>query len=260
MSNGSRSGALTMTSESTMLTPSGPGRPTLTVGCAPGGLGELELSVVVFARPPVNPPRTSAVDIQIDDKQLGRDLWTWDESGMELFCPKDLVKLIAGAADSLVIAIASDGEMSIRLLFDLRALGSPLKKLVADCAAEHEIAAAEARETASARSAAQRGDDNSAAWPSPDTFIPVDEMPVLISMPTPMYTDAARQAQLEGVVLVRALVGKDGRVKRTEVAKSIPLLDEAAAAAVAKAVFKAAVQKRQPVAVWVSIPVRFKLK
>jgi TonB family protein len=101
------------------------------------------------------------------------------------------------------------------------------------------------------------GDDD---MPSPDDFIAVEEMPVLVSMPTPAYPDMARSAELEGVVLVRALVGKDGGVKRTQVAKSIPLLDEAAEEAVMKAVFKPAIQANKPVAVWVAIPIRFKLK
>lgn len=100
------------------------------------------------------------------------------------------------------------------------------------------------------------GDD----MPSPDDFVAVEEMPVLVSMPQPSYPDMARSAELEGVVLVRALVGKDGAVKRTQVAKSIPLLDGAAEEAVMKAVFKPAIQANKPVAVWVAIPIRFKLK
>jgi protein TonB len=96
--------------------------------------------------------------------------------------------------------------------------------------------------------------------PSPDEFVAVEEMPVLVSMPQPIYPDMARQAELEGVVLVRALVGKDGAVKDAKIAKSIPLLDEEARNAVMKAVFKPAIQANKPVAVWVAIPIRFKLK
>jgi protein TonB len=101
------------------------------------------------------------------------------------------------------------------------------------------------------------GDDY---MPSPDEFVAVEEMPVLVSMPQPEYPEMARSAELEGQVLVRALVGKDGLVHDAQIAQSIPLLDEAAKAAVMKAVFKPAIQANKPVAVWVAIPIRFKLK
>lgn len=97
--------------------------------------------------------------------------------------------------------------------------------------------------------------------PSPDEFVAVEEMPVLVSMPHPEYPEMARSAEFEGVVLVRALVGKDGAVRDAHItSKSNPLLDEAAKSAVMKAVFKPAIQANKPVAVWVAIPIRFKLK
>ena len=59
--------------------------------------------------------------------------------------------------------------------------------------------------------------------------------------------------------MVRALVGKDGRVKDTRIVKSIPMLDEAAVAAVREWVFKPALSHDQPVAIWVAVPVKFSL-
>jgi TonB family protein len=99
------------------------------------------------------------------------------------------------------------------------------------------------------------GDDN----PSPDDFVAVEEMPVLISMPPPVYPDMARQAEVEGTVMVRALVGKDGKVQDAFVTEGIPMLNDAAVAASKKAVFKPALQQHKPVAVWVQIPMRFTL-
>jgi protein TonB len=64
---------------------------------------------------------------------------------------------------------------------------------------------------------------------------------------------------MEGVVLVRALVGKDGSVKDAFVTKEVPMLNEAAVDAVKRAKFKPALQQRRPVAVWVQVPINFKL-
>jgi TonB family protein len=99
------------------------------------------------------------------------------------------------------------------------------------------------------------GNDN----PSPDDFVAVEEMPVLITMAQPVYPDMARQAEVEGTVMVRALVGKDGKVQDAFVTEGIPMLNESAIAAAKKAVFKPALQQHKPVAVWVQIPMRFTL-
>jgi TonB family protein len=99
------------------------------------------------------------------------------------------------------------------------------------------------------------GDDR----PNPDDFVAVEEMPVLIQIPPPVYPDMARQAEVEGTVMVRALVGKDGKVQDAFVTEGIPMLNDAAIAAAKKAIFKPALQQRRPVAVWVQIPMRFSL-
>lgn len=96
--------------------------------------------------------------------------------------------------------------------------------------------------------------------PLPDEFVATEEDPVLISLPAPIYPEMARQAEVEGTVVIRALVGKDGQVKSAIVTASIPMLDEAALAAVRLAVFKPALQQQRPVAVWVQIPMRFRLQ
>ena len=99
------------------------------------------------------------------------------------------------------------------------------------------------------------GNDN----PSPDDFVAVEEMPVLIQIPAPVYPEMARQAEVEGTVMVRALVGRDGKVQDAFVTEGVPMLNEAAIAAAKKAVFKPALQQHKPVAVWVQIPMRFSL-
>jgi protein TonB len=98
------------------------------------------------------------------------------------------------------------------------------------------------------------------AWPEPDDFIPVESQPVLVAMQKVPYPDIAREAGIEGTVLVRVLVGEDGFVRRALVAQSVLGLDEAALAAAHDAVFKPALQQERPVAVWVVIPIEFRLR
>ena len=91
-------------------------------------------------------------------------------------------------------------------------------------------------------------------------YVYVEELPEAITKVSPVYPDIARQASVDGTVLVQALVGKDGKVKDAKVVKSIPMLDDAAVNAVNQWVFKPALSNNKPVAVWVAVPVRFSLQ
>ena len=96
--------------------------------------------------------------------------------------------------------------------------------------------------------------------PDPNVFQNVEKMPVLVEGPPPAYPELARLSQLEGTVIVRALVGRDGKVKETILAKGVnDILDQAAVKATMGYVFVPAMQNGKPVAVWVTIPFRFAL-
>jgi TonB family protein len=75
----------------------------------------------------------------------------------------------------------------------------------------------------------------------------------------PQYPDLARQAGVDGEVRFRVLVGPDGRVLRTQIVKSIPMLDEAATVAVLQWRFVPATRNGSPVCAWTVVPVRFSL-
>ena len=90
-------------------------------------------------------------------------------------------------------------------------------------------------------------------------YVYVEELPEAVTKVSPVYPDLAREANVDGTVMVQALVGKDGKVKDVRVAKSIPMLDAAAVTAVKQWVFKPALSNNKPVAVWVAVPVRFSL-
>jgi protein TonB len=110
------------------------------------------------------------------------------------------------------------------------------------------------------------GDQIVVAPPSEDElpkfgeYVYVEELPEAITKAQPVYPDLAREAGVDGTVMVQALVGKDGKVKDTKVVKSIPMLDQSAEAAVKQWVFKPALSNNKPVAVWVAVPVTFRLR
>jgi periplasmic protein TonB len=95
--------------------------------------------------------------------------------------------------------------------------------------------------------------------PKWNEFVYADELPALIKDTPPEYPEVAREAVVEGEVLLRVLVGKDGRVVDVHVDKSIPMLDPAAVAAARAWVFKPALCQNRPVAVWITRRVRFSL-
>lgn len=96
--------------------------------------------------------------------------------------------------------------------------------------------------------------------PGPDEFVPFGKAPELIQLQSPRYPRVAREAGVEGTVRVRVLVGADGLVKDLYVLDSPPMLNQAAVDAAWTAVFKPALQKNNPVAVWMVIPIVFKLQ
>lgn len=102
-------------------------------------------------------------------------------------------------------------------------------------------------------------DTGNTGLPSPDEYVAYEKEPEMVNMKEPNYPDLAREAGVEGTVLIRVLVGEDGFVKDMIIVQSVPMLDEAAAAAAETAVFKPALQKDRPVAVWMVIPIEFKL-
>lgn len=95
--------------------------------------------------------------------------------------------------------------------------------------------------------------------PEPGVWRSVEELPAEVSRVAPVYPDLAREAQVEGTVQLWALVDLDGSVREVRVRKSVPLLDEAAVAAVSRWRFTPALNNGRPVRVWVAIPVRFTL-
>ncbi len=96
--------------------------------------------------------------------------------------------------------------------------------------------------------------------PGPDDQVPADVMPEAITKQPPVYPEEARAKGVQGTVIVKALVGRDGRVVDMRLAQGVEGLDEAALSAVRKWRFSPAQYAGKPVAVWVVVPVKFSLK
>jgi len=97
--------------------------------------------------------------------------------------------------------------------------------------------------------------------PPPD-FLPVEKQPQPIpgQSPPPVYPEIARRAGVEGTVWVKIWVDKEGNPKKAQVLKSdAPLFEQPAVEAAMKWKFTPAIMNNGPVAVWVSIPFKFRL-
>ena len=86
-----------------------------------------------------------------------------------------------------------------------------------------------------------------------------DELPVLLSMGEPVYPDLAREAGIDGTVLVKVLVTRAGKVQDAVAVEGPEPLRKSAVDAARTALFKPAMQGDNPVEVWVMIPITFSL-
>jgi TonB family protein len=84
--------------------------------------------------------------------------------------------------------------------------------------------------------------------------------PVPVKRGEPDYTDEARLAKLQGTVVLRLVIGIDGRAHETQVVRELGLgLDENAIEAIGQWQFKPATKDGQPVPVRANIEVNFRL-
>ena len=85
--------------------------------------------------------------------------------------------------------------------------------------------------------------------------------PEKISAPDPQYTEIARKARIQGVVIVQAIIDKEGNVVNVKVLKGLPMgLAEEAVAAIKTWKFKPATLNGKPVDVYFNLTVNFRLQ
>lgn len=96
--------------------------------------------------------------------------------------------------------------------------------------------------------------------PAPEEFVMVDQEPVKVSQDAPDYPSVARAAGIEGTVLVRVLVGKNGRVKDAIYIDGPEALKDVALRSARSSVWRPALVDNKPIEVWVNMPVTFRLR
>jgi protein TonB len=84
--------------------------------------------------------------------------------------------------------------------------------------------------------------------------------PIEISRVRPQYPEAARKARMQGVVILEAIITKDGNVESVRILRGInPLLDNAAVRAVQQWKYKPATFNGRAVPVYLTVTVTFTL-
>jgi protein TonB len=102
-----------------------------------------------------------------------------------------------------------------------------------------------------------------AAPPPPLTPVRVGGVvkePAKIKDAAPVYPPLALRAGLRGIVIIDAIIGPDGRVTDAKVLRGIPMLDEAALAAVRQWVYTPTLLGGVPVPLEMTVTVNFRLK
>jgi len=98
--------------------------------------------------------------------------------------------------------------------------------------------------------------------PSPKAPLPVGgdiKRPIKIVNVDPVYPEIARAARKEGVVILEVVIATDGRVDAVRVLRGVPMLDQAAVAAVQLWRFEPARLNGQVVPVVMTVTVNFEL-
>src|SRR5262245_13174594 len=143
----------------------------------------------------------------------------------------------------------------------------PLLAFVLASCAHRAVETTHAASAPPAHPAADRADPPEPHLPAlavdtSETLLPpgvhVKQLPEVLSRVYASYPDAAREANIQGIVQVQSLVQTDGSVSEVRVVRSVPGLDEAVMAAARQWKWKPAMTTEdKPVAVRVTVPFKF---
>ncbi len=86
--------------------------------------------------------------------------------------------------------------------------------------------------------------------------------PQIMKYVNPVYPELARSAGIEGEVVLKVVVGKDGKVVDVSIIRSnvTPSMEKAAIEAAKKLLFRPAMQGGVPLQVSVEVPIKFRLR
>jgi protein TonB len=85
--------------------------------------------------------------------------------------------------------------------------------------------------------------------------------PTIISKKDPDYTELARKARIQGIVIVEAVIDRQGNVTEARILKPLPMgLDQQALAAIKQWKFRPGTLNGQPVPVYYNLTINFRLE
>jgi protein TonB len=85
--------------------------------------------------------------------------------------------------------------------------------------------------------------------------------PVIIRQVQPEYTEVARKARVKGIVIIEAVIDRNGNVTEARILKPLPMgLDQQALSAIRQWKFKPGTLNGQPVPVYYNLTVNFQLE
>jgi len=85
--------------------------------------------------------------------------------------------------------------------------------------------------------------------------------PVLVTKIEPLYTDLARRARIQGIVILEAVIDRNGNVTEARVLKGLPMgLDQSALNAIRQWRFKPGTLNGQAVPVYYNLTINFQLQ
>jgi TonB family protein len=91
-------------------------------------------------------------------------------------------------------------------------------------------------------------------------FFSLTDKPKVIKQVSPIYPELAREAGIEGRVVLKILIDTSGNVEKWEVVKGHPLLVDPSIEAARNWKFKPGMINSRAVKVWMNIPIDFKLR
>ncbi len=85
--------------------------------------------------------------------------------------------------------------------------------------------------------------------------------PVIVTRVEPVYPEAARRARIQGIVIIEAIIDRQGNVTEVRMLKTLPFgLDQSAMNAVKQWKFKPGTLNGQPVPVYYNLTVNFRIE
>ena len=122
-----------------------------------------------------------------------------------------------------------------------------------------DAAAAQKMVVALIRKALDADWETSSLWSAPSMYVMRKDSAVLVNQVPPIYPPLARQARIQGEVVLRVLIGKDGGVDKLQAVSGHPMLVPAAMASVKQWKYKPLLVDGQPVQIETEVRVNFSL-